>query len=327
MNLFTSPGSNTETNLLTILGRTYHIYLTNFCSIVQLAFFTIIPSQILMYLSVDYILYQSQDLNDDSSIILLVFLIADYIGIFLYTLTAATIMQVAVNAHANKTSSVGDVLRSSKRYICSVFGSTLISTFLASIGMVLLIFPGVYLHLSWLFATPVIIVERKKVCSGLSRSWELSKGNRCYLFTSYIVFMLGFILVLFGFSFILASLGSLAMNRFVIWIVSRTIPIVLFLPLVYIMQVVLYFDLRARQESFDCAQLLAELALTSTNNGGASVPTGSLANVNMKPVETVDENQTVVVQDQVMNDSAQPAQPAWASMGQKSAEQKYSDFC
>ncbi len=67
--------------------------------------------------------------------------------------------------------------------------SLLVSLAIA-VGTVLLIFPGIFLAVSLVFAVLVAVVEDAGVIESLKRSWSLASGNRLRLFAIGFVFVL-----------------------------------------------------------------------------------------------------------------------------------------
>ena len=59
-----------------------------------------------------------------------------------------------------------------------------------TIGFILLIIPGVILSLMWAVAIPVRVVEQKSVFNTLSRSADLTKGERWRMLGLFVIFML-----------------------------------------------------------------------------------------------------------------------------------------
>jgi hypothetical protein len=52
---------------------------------------------------------------------------------------------------------------------------------LACIVLLAFVIAGVYIFISFIMASPAIIIEQRTALEGLQRSWELSSGSRCYI--------------------------------------------------------------------------------------------------------------------------------------------------
>ncbi|WP_144240178.1 hypothetical protein [Natrinema altunense] len=70
------------------------------------------------------------------------------------------------------------------------------------IGTALLFFPGVFLAVSLVFATVVVIIEDAGVIESLERSWELTSGNRFRLLVLGVIIGVGGGLVGFAFGIV-----------------------------------------------------------------------------------------------------------------------------
>lgn len=68
------------------------------------------------------------------------------------------------------------------RAVVSMLGASFVIQLAVGIGLVLLVVPGVFLAVSFLFAIYAIGVEDERAIDSLSRSWELASGNRWGLF-------------------------------------------------------------------------------------------------------------------------------------------------
>jgi hypothetical protein len=68
------------------------------------------------------------------------------------------------------------------RAFISAVGANLIVTIAVSIGFVLLLVPGIFLAISFIFVIFAIGVEDERALDALSRSWELASGDRWRLF-------------------------------------------------------------------------------------------------------------------------------------------------
>jgi len=331
---FTEGGSNTPTSTKAILTRTFQIYITNIWPISKIACVTIPPAQILMYITAKVLQNNPQITNyeehgtDHISILLVMFLIVLYLGIFFYTVTAAATIHVAVNAHAGETNSFADAMTTAKRCICTVCLTNILVLFASNIGLAFFILPGIYLMLAWLLTSPIIVLEQRGICDSMYRSWSLTAGNRWNLFKAFGAFMSAFFLFLFAINFTFALFA----NRVVAYIVGYCLPFLSFLPLIYILQTVLYFDLRARKESYDRIQLVSELS----NNKALLLPTQQPPIDNIPPDITTlpnknDNNEEPSWVDQEVDDlpkkKKDESAPFWAQEEkERDVAQKYNDF-
>lgn len=68
------------------------------------------------------------------------------------------------------------------RATISAIGANIIMQIAITIGFILLVIPGIFLAVSFIFVVFAIGVEDRRAIDSLSRSWELASGNRWSLF-------------------------------------------------------------------------------------------------------------------------------------------------
>ena len=147
-------------------------------------------------------------------------------------------------------------------------------------GLIALIVPGVLLALMWSIAVPVKVLEDKGATEAMSRSSDLTKGDRGRIFVIWLLF----IVLSIGISLLIqmpvewaagvSSRGALARSAGgwqVASLAAAFIAQCLVGPLVTIGFSLVYYDERVRKEAFD-------LQLMMTTIDAATVP-GSPAQV------------------------------------------------
>lgn len=156
----------------------------------------------------------------------------------------------AANSYAAALSYGTSLLVNFGAYAAVIFALGILSLFI--IGLPLLVFAVV----AWFFYVQAVMVEGKGPGTALTRSWELVKGSWWRVFGVGLVFMLltiigGFITSIPGLivGFASETAGSLI----------ATFGGVLVTPIAYIGAVVLYLDLRVRQEDYTLEQLASDM--------------------------------------------------------------------
>ena len=112
--------------------------------------------------------------------------------------------------------SVGELIKSINPKLLPLLGLTIVLSILISIGLVLFIIPGIILALIWFVAVPVLIIEDKGVFDSMSRSGELTKGNRWRIFGLMLVVYIGVFVVFIIAALIAAVLPILGLIAFVV---------------------------------------------------------------------------------------------------------------
>lgn len=142
-----------------------------------------------------------------------------------------------VEADGRVDNSVGEVLGSVWSRLIPLIVLQLIIGILVGIGLVLLIIPGVILALMWVAAIPAFVVEEKGIFESMSRSSELTRGNRMRI--------LGIGIVILAIYIAIALIGALLVAASpVIGVIALIVVSVLLYPYISIIAAVLYFRLR-----------------------------------------------------------------------------------
>jgi len=129
--------------------------------------------------------------------------------------------------------SVGELLKSISPKLLPLLGLTIVLSILISIGLVLLIIPGIIMLLVWFVAVPVLIIEDKGVFESMSRSGELTKSNRWRIFGLMVVVYVAVFVVFLIAALIAAALPILGLIAFVVLAVIVYPWIAVVVPTVY----------------------------------------------------------------------------------------------
>src|SRR5208282_5984031 len=178
---------------------------------------------------------------------------------------AATVVAVS-HVHLGRPASVGDSFSRVKNQIFPVIWLSLAVGFLSGLAAILLIVPGILLLLKWSLAVPAKVLEGLDVGDSMSRSSELTKGNRGRIFVIWFLFFVlsvGVSMLLQWPIQLMAGAGSRTALRHstTIWQVASLgatfISQCLVGPLATIAFSLVYYDERVRKEAFDL-QLMME---------------------------------------------------------------------
>jgi hypothetical protein len=124
-----------------------------------------------------------------------------------------------------------------------------------------LIFVVILVYTRWLFAAPIVILERIGARAALRRSWQLVRGSTPRVLG--ITLLVGLITGIL--SAIVSALLSVVTQfgdenvRLILSQLASLIVAVLIQPISFIVVVLLYYDLRIRREAFDIEMLAANL--------------------------------------------------------------------
>jgi hypothetical protein len=178
------------------------------------------------------------------------------VSILCSMLVQATLVRVTVAYAREEQVSIAACLGASLSKILPLLGLTIVMTIAFLIATLLLVVPGIILYTMWCVATPVLVAENAGVFDSLSRSSELTKGNRWRIFGLFLllVILLWIFAAIVGVVFVATGLmtesvtalatGGLSITYQIINAVVNTLMTAVFGTLV----ARLYVDLRVAHE-------------------------------------------------------------------------------
>lgn len=205
-------------------------------------------------------------------------LIGSIVGILGSVWIAGAMVKVVQDVESDGVldAGVGEILKVVTPFLVSLFFLWIVFSVLVGIGLIFLIIPGIFLALLWSVSVPAMVVEGQGVFGALSRSAELTKGNRWRILGVAILVVLIYIVV----ALIISVLASITP---VLAIIGGIAAIVILYPFVAIIIGVLYFRLVESQ-------------------GGAAVAGGGLTG----GIEQAEEVEVVEEVDQGLQDPGAP---------------------
>jgi hypothetical protein len=133
--------------------------------------------------------------------------------------------------------------------------ASFVGTLLVTVGFFLLVVPGILFGMWWGFAAVVVIVERQSLWTALRRSKCLGRGLYLRNWTLMFLAMVALecvVMLLAGATG--AGLGFAGVSVAVIRVVSAAVSLPLS-PIVTVLVVLLYYDMRARKDAYDNTRL------------------------------------------------------------------------
>ncbi|MFN7127442.1 MAG: hypothetical protein ACK4OJ_00115 [Brevundimonas sp.] len=100
------------------------------------------------------------------------------------------VVKAAVNGFSGKTTAFGDAFSAGIQNFLPLLGLAIIASIGATIGVILLIVPGVILAVMWSVGAPVVVAEKRGVFAALQRSRELTKGHRWPVFGLLVIYFI-----------------------------------------------------------------------------------------------------------------------------------------
>lgn len=173
----------------------------------------------------------------------------------LFVVEAGAITHGVINHLAGKRVSLGAMIATGFRRLLPLVVVGLLCYLMVSIGLVLLIVPGVFLACALAAAIPAVVVERPGIFGAIRRSFALTKGKRLAIFAAFLVLFVIAIGVTGVGSFVIPQLTA-SFSPMLGTLVGLAIN-VLFGTLLWIAPGVVYHDLRVAKDGLDTAQLAA----------------------------------------------------------------------
>lgn len=137
-----------------------------------------------------------------------------------------------------------------------LLAATLIFSGLMTLGLGLLLIPGLIIFTYFGIYSQTIIFENQGVVASLSRSFNLVKGS----FWKTFGILIGLYLLTNIFLLVPTFIVAVFVTEFSIWleVIVYCITYMVMMPFIASSYVLLYFDLRSRKESFDYTEFVSE---------------------------------------------------------------------
>jgi hypothetical protein len=139
--------------------------------------------------------------------------------------------------------SLGETVRAATPYLGAVAGASILAGIAITIGLILLIVPGLYLITIWAVIVPIIVLEQSGVMASFGRSHQLVKGRGWHVFGTLVLTWL----ILLGVNLILGVIFYAlphALGRGLSSVISGTIVA----PFIALVVTLIYYRLSAETQ-------------------------------------------------------------------------------
>ncbi len=183
------------------------------------------------------------------------------------TSQAGTIIGVS-RVHLELPTSLAQVFSSVRGRIVEISLLTIGMGIGIGMGFVLFVIPGIVLTLMWALTVPVAVLEEKGLRDSVSRSAELTKGQRGRIFVIYVLFfVLTYTVYMLWEMPILMVIGAFSKGAHVVvpawtqlaFALGSFLSQSLVSPLLTIALSLAYYDARVRKEAFDLQLMMSNL--------------------------------------------------------------------
>src|SRR6516164_8275377 len=111
--------------------------------------------------------------------------LVEIIAAFLLQATLVKAVQDVRDGRADL--SIGETVSAATPYLGAVIGASILAGIAITIGLILLIVPGLYLITIWAVIVPVIVLERSGVFASFGRSHQLVRGHGWHVFGTLVL--------------------------------------------------------------------------------------------------------------------------------------------
>ena len=173
--------------------------------------------------------------------------ILERISNLFFMAASAAVVVIASGAYLGHEVTAGEAIGQMRRRFLSVWGAAIFQSIIVSLGLLLLIVPGIF-ALAYTFAMQqAVMVEGRSTDEAWERSKELARGHvRPILFTSVMAFVFSFFVGVGTSAVLMQVVPDIRMQT-----VLFNLVLVAVNPIVASIGTVLYYDLRIRKEAFD----------------------------------------------------------------------------
>jgi len=110
------------------------------------------------------------------------------VGIIAAFLLQATLVKAVQDVRDGRADlSIGETVSAATPYLGAVAGASILAGIAITIGLILLIVPGLFLITIWAVIVPVIVLERSGVFASFGRSHQLVRGRGWHVFGTLVL--------------------------------------------------------------------------------------------------------------------------------------------
>ena len=134
-------------------------------------------------------------------------LLGSIVELFAAFLLQATLVKAVQDVRDGRADlSIGETVSAATPYIWSVAGASILAGIGITIGLILIIVPGLWLITIWAVIIPVIVIERSGALASFGRSRQLVRGHGWHVFGKLVLVFVILLVVDFILALIFAAL-------------------------------------------------------------------------------------------------------------------------
>jgi hypothetical protein len=259
-----------------LLDETFRMYRRHFLFFAGISVLLAVPSAALYGLAFAWFTFALQE--NTTTFTYLTPLIATAGAGFLATLlilpfTNSAVMYAACESAVGRPVTLGGVFFGILRRYFPLLGYWLLFSLSALVAALLCVAPlalWVWIFVGWIVVTPVMFIERISLGAAMRRSWDLVRGRWWRTFLVLLLMLIVWYvarLALNAFLQLGQFLLAIVLSPFIVagvTLASAELVSALVSPVLQIIVVLIYFDLRVRREALDLFQMAYRLAAPAT---------------------------------------------------------------
>ena len=142
----------------------------------------------------------------------------------------------------------------------ALFAVSVMGFFAISLGLMVLIVPGYYLAVRWIFVGQVVVIEGLGAVASFRRSWQLSKGSWCYIFCTALIFYVVVIVAQFAWSNLVVGGDDINRSTLSFWgSLISALPGIVVVPVMSVLMTLMYLNMRIEKEGMNEDVLINDL--------------------------------------------------------------------
>jgi hypothetical protein len=168
---------------------------------------------------------------------------------------------VVSDAYLGRETTAADALARAAPLIGRLVVISVLLSLVVGVGFILLVIPGVIFLAGLLLSTVVAVIEAPpSATAAMNRSWALTKGYKGKVLLTMLVAGVLLAVPSIALGVIGGLFGAAVSEPAALWFFVLPLVFQIFVyPFVYVVQTVLYYDLRVRKEGFDLELLASAL--------------------------------------------------------------------
>lgn len=161
-------------------------------------------------------------------------------------LMSGFVIHLASELYLGRDADAFDTIRKLAPRIPTIFMASLLQSVAIGLGLILFLFPAVWITAVLFAVIPAVVLEGKGVFGAFDRSTELSRGAKLHILSALGLVVLIRVIVEFGIALISTAIPQPELRY-----VAVTVAAMLIYPLIGIAITLVYYDIRIRKEGFD----------------------------------------------------------------------------